>query len=65
LLICIIVFGFIVLCAFLIFSSIALAYIAYVSELVVRRIAGYPKGPLLALIAILGALTGLLKVFAR
>jgi hypothetical protein len=37
LLICIIFFGLIVLCAFLIFASIALAYIAYVGELVVRR----------------------------
>jgi hypothetical protein len=69
LLMCFIALGLIVLCASLIFASIALAYIAavvlYAGELVVRRIAEYPKGPLLALIAIFGALTGLLKVFAH
>jgi hypothetical protein len=69
LLIFVLLLGLIVLCAFLILTSIFLAYIAtavlYVVELVVRRIAEYPKGPLLALIAIFGGAAGLLKVFAH
>jgi hypothetical protein len=69
LLIFVLLLGLIVLCAFLILMSICFAYIAtavlYVVELVVRRIAEYPRGPLLALIAIFGGAAALLKVFAR
>jgi hypothetical protein len=68
LLICLLSVGLVVLCALLLLASIALAYLAtavlYVGELVVRRIAEYPKGPLLALIAIFGSVAALLKVFA-
>jgi hypothetical protein len=59
----------VVSCAAILFISIALAYVAtaalYVGEFVVRRIAEYPKGPILALSAIFGSLVALIKVFAH
>ena len=41
-----------------------LSPVLYISEFIIRRIAEYPKGPLLALSAFLGAVASLLKVFA-
>ena len=50
------------------FVPFVLAYllspILFISEFVVRRIAEYPKGPLLALSAFFGAVAALLKSFA-
>ena len=55
------------LCLLAIFLSIALAYLAsaflYVGEFAVRRIAEYPKGPVLALSALLGGAVVLIKAF--
>src|SRR5262245_2296454 len=55
------------LCTLLVFLSIAVAYVAsailYVSEFVVRRIAEYPKGPVLALSAFFGGIVALIKAF--
>jgi hypothetical protein len=55
------------LCLLAVFLSIALAYLAsaflYVGEFVVRRIAEYPKGPVLALSALLGGVVALIKAF--
>jgi hypothetical protein len=56
-----------VLCVLMIFVSIAVAYIAsavlFVGEFVVRRIAEYPKGPVLALSAFFGGIVALIKAF--
>jgi hypothetical protein len=47
--------------------ALGLAYIAsailYVGEFIVRRIAEYPKGPVLALSAFIGAIVALIKAF--
>jgi hypothetical protein len=55
------------LCALLVLLSIGVAYVAsatlYVAEFVVRRIAEYPKGPVLALSALLGGVAALIKAF--
>jgi hypothetical protein len=54
-------------CAATIFISIAMAYVAsgtlYVGEFVVRRIAEYPKGPVLALSALIGGIAAVIKAF--
>jgi hypothetical protein len=54
-------------CVLTIILSIAVAYIAsailYVGEFVVRRIAEYPKGPILALSALFGGIIALIKAF--
>jgi hypothetical protein len=55
------------LCVPMILAARALAYIAsailYVGEFVVRRIAEYPKGPILALSALFGGICALIKAF--
>jgi len=55
------------LCVLTILFALGLAYVAsailYVAEFVVRRIAEYPKGPILALSALLGAVSALIKAF--
>jgi hypothetical protein len=58
---------FLLLCSVVIFVSMAVAYIASatlcVGEFVVRRIAEYPKGPVLALSALCGGIVALIKAF--
>jgi hypothetical protein len=55
------------LCAATIFLSIGMAYVVsallYVGEFLVRSIAEYPKGPVLALSALFGGIAALLKAF--
>jgi hypothetical protein len=55
------------LCVLVIFLSMAMAYLAsailYVGEFVVRRIAEYPKGPVLALSTCFGGVVALIKAF--
>jgi hypothetical protein len=50
---------YVILCVIMIFVARALAYIAsailYVGEFIVRRIAEYPKGPVIALSTLSGA----------
>jgi hypothetical protein len=57
----------ILLCVLAVFLSMAMAYLAgatlYVGEFVVRRIAEYPKGPVLALSALLGGIVALIRAF--
>jgi hypothetical protein len=58
---------YVILCVIMIFVARALAYIAsailYVGEFVVRRIAEYPKGPVLALSVLFGSIVALIKAF--
>jgi hypothetical protein len=55
------------LCVLAVFLSMAMVYLAsailYVGEFVVRRIAEYPKGPVLALSTLLGGVVALIKAF--
>jgi hypothetical protein len=55
------------LCVLTILFALGLAYVAsailYVGEFVVRRIAEYPKGPVLALSALFGSIVALIKAF--
>jgi hypothetical protein len=55
------------LCVLAVFLSMAMAYLASailcVGEFVVRRIAEYPKGPVLALSTLFGGVVGLIKAF--
>jgi len=57
----------VLLCVLTILFALGLAYVAsavlYVGEFVVRRIAEYPKGPVLALSALFGGVCALIKVF--
>jgi hypothetical protein len=59
--------GLLFLCAATIFISMAMGYAAsgalYVGEFVVRRIAEYPKGPVLAISALFGGIAALIKAF--
>jgi hypothetical protein len=47
--------------------ALGLAYLAsailYVCEFIIRRIAEYPKGPVLALSALIGGIAALVKAF--
>jgi hypothetical protein len=58
---------FLVYCGLTIFVARGLAYLAsaifYVGEFMVRRIAEYPKGPVLALSALFGGIVALIKAF--
>jgi hypothetical protein len=58
---------FVLLCLLTILVARALAYlvsiILYLGEFVVRRIAEYPKGPVLALSAFFGGIAALIKAF--
>jgi hypothetical protein len=55
------------LCVLAVFLSMAMAYLAsailYIGEFVVRRIAEYPKGPVLALSTFFGGVVALIKAF--
>jgi hypothetical protein len=57
----------VLLCVLAIFLSLAMAYVASailsVGEFVVRRIAEYPKGPVLAVSAFFGGIVALIKAF--
>jgi hypothetical protein len=57
----------VLLCVLTILFALGLAYVAsailYVGEFVVRRIAEYPKGPVLALSALFGGVCALIKAF--
>jgi hypothetical protein len=59
--------GLLYLCGSVVLISIALTYVAtavlYVSEFVVRRIAEYPKGPILACSALFASLSAFMKAF--
>lgn len=46
------------------FLAYAASGILFVSELIVRRIAEYPKGPIIAISAIFGGLVSLVKMFS-
>jgi hypothetical protein len=58
----------IIIVSFTIFFARFLAYLAsgvlFVGELIVRRIAEYPKGPIIATSAIFGGLVSLVKMFS-
>lgn len=57
----------VLLCLVMIFAALAVAYVGsgglIVGEFVVRRIAEYPKGPILALSAFFGCVAALFKAF--
>ena len=58
---------FLIYCLLTIFAARGLAYLAsgifYTGEFIVRRIAEYPKGPVLALSALCGGIVALIKAF--
>jgi len=58
----------VLLCVLAIFLSLAMAYVASailsVGEFIVRRIAEYPKGPVLAVSAFFGGIVALIKAWA-
>jgi len=60
--------GILLMVLFMIFFARFLAYIAsgvlFVGELIVRRIAEYPKGPIIAISAIFGGVVSLVKIFS-
>jgi hypothetical protein len=59
--------GLLTWCGLTIFVARGLAYLAsgifYIGEFIVRRIAEYPKGPVLALSALCGGIVALIKAF--
>jgi hypothetical protein len=59
----------VLLCLLWIFVARALAYLAsailYIGEFSVRRIAEYPKGPVLAMSAVFGGIVALIKAFSE